>query len=98
MQQIAPVIAKTVLFIALFFLFASLIDSSKFISLNVANHFAKWLHGNANQENYDDLWFFTDVILSLILSFVSCKLIFRLFKISIRKKQMRSFQRTDKGF
>lgn len=76
MQKLAPAIAKTVLFC----LFASLVDSSKFISLNVANHFAEWLHGNANQENYDDLWFFTDVILSLLLSFISYKLILRLFR------------------
>lgn len=89
MQKLAPAIAKTVLFIALFCLFASLVDSSKFISLNVANHFAKWLHGNANQENYDELWFFTDVILSLVLSFISYKLISRLFrKASNRKTQI----------
>ena len=89
MQKLAQAIAKTVLFIALFCLFASLVDSSKFISLNVANHFAEWLHGNANQENYDDLWFFTDVILSLALSFISYKLILRLFKKAPnRKKQI----------
>lgn len=80
MQKLAPVIAKTVLFIVLFCLFASFIDSSKFISLNIANHFAEWLHGSASQENYDDLWFFTDVILSIILSTISYKLILGLFR------------------
>ncbi len=59
-------LAKTVLFIGLFCLFARLIDASTFISLDAANKFARWAYGNANQDNYDNIWFFTDVILSLI--------------------------------
>ena len=71
MATLARRLAKTVLFIALFCLFARMIDASRFISLDTANNFATWLHGNANQENYDDLWFFTDVISSLLAAVVA---------------------------
>lgn len=68
MATLARRLAKAVLLIALFCLFAKLIDTSQFISLDTANAFSTWLHGSANQENYDDLWFFADVILSLLLA------------------------------
>lgn len=64
-------LAKTVMFIALFCLFARLIDSSQFIGLATANAFAAWLHGSASQENYDDLWFFVDVTLSVLSAVVA---------------------------
>lgn len=73
-------LAKTVLFIALFCLFARMIDTSKFISLDTANNFATWLHGNANQENYDDLWFFSDVILSLLGAVVAYNVLMLLIR------------------
>ncbi|WP_085036066.1 hypothetical protein, partial [Cronobacter sakazakii] len=57
---LAPRAAKTLLFLALFCIFARVIDVSRFISLDTANAFATWLHGSANQENHDELWFFTD--------------------------------------
>lgn len=77
-MKLARRVAKTVLFIALFCLFARLIDASTFISLDTANSFAAWLHGNASQENYDDLWFFTDVLLSLIGAVVAYIVVIRL--------------------
>ncbi|MDE1187171.1 MAG: hypothetical protein PW844_11940 [Pantoea sp.] len=79
MMKLARRSVKTVLFIALFCLFARLIDASKFISLDTANAFSTWLHGSANQENYDDLWFFTDVLLSLLSTVVAYHVLIRLF-------------------
>lgn len=78
MVNFARKIAKIILFVGLFFLFASLVNSSHFISLDTANDFATWLHGNANQENYDDLWFFTDVISSLFFSVITYKILMKL--------------------
>ncbi|QGY32622.1 hypothetical protein [Pantoea cypripedii] len=76
---------KTVLFMALFCLFARLIDASQFISLDTANKFSTWFHGSANQENYDDLWFFTDVMLSLLSSVVAYNVLIRLFRKFIKR-------------
>ncbi len=78
MVNFARKIAKIILFVGLFFLFASLVNSSHFISLDTANDFATWLHGNANQENYDDLWFLTDVISSLFFSVITYKILMKL--------------------
>lgn len=69
--------AKTVFFIVLFCVFARLINSSAFISLDTANAFAAWLHGSASQENYDDLWFFTDVGLSLISAIIAYNIVIK---------------------
>jgi len=80
MATLARRLAKTILFIALFCLFARMIDSSQFISLDTANNFATWLHGNANQENYDDLWFFSDVILSLLGAVVAYNVLMLLIR------------------
>ena len=81
MTTLARRLAKTVLFIALFCLFARMIDASQFISLDTANNFATWLHGNANQENYDDLWFFTDVVSSLLAAVV----VYNVLMLLVRK-------------
>ncbi|ELY5928911.1 hypothetical protein ACSDIA_000690 [Cronobacter turicensis] len=67
--------AKTLLFVALFCVFARVIDTSRFISLDAANAFASWLHGSANQENHDELWFFTDITLSLLCAAVTTRLV-----------------------
>lgn len=80
MAILARRLAKTVLFIALFCLFARMIDASQFISLDTANNFATWLHGSANQENYDDLWFFTDVISSLLAAVVAYNILMLLVR------------------
>lgn len=72
--------AKTILFILLFCLFARLIDSSKFISLDMANNFAAWLHGSASQENFDDLWFFSNVLLTLLTAFVAYNVVVSLWR------------------
>ncbi|MGC0875125.1 hypothetical protein WKG92_19815 [Pantoea agglomerans] len=77
-MKLARRVAKTVLFIALFCIFARLIDASTFISLDAANNFAAWLHGEATQENHDDLWFFTDVLLSLLATVVAYNVVIRL--------------------
>lgn len=71
MTKLVRRVAKTVLFIALFCLFARFIDSSQFISLDTANQFAVWMDGHASQENYDDLWFYTDVLSSLACAIVA---------------------------
>lgn len=71
-------LSKIVLFVTLFYLFARLLDSSKFISLDTADSFARWLHGNVNQENFDDLWFFTNVGLSLLSTVVAWYIVIKL--------------------
>lgn len=76
-MKLARRVAKAVLFIAIICLFAWLIDASEFISLDTANSFAAWLHGNANQENYDNLGFFTDVLLSLLGAVVAYIVVIR---------------------
>lgn len=81
--------AKTGLFIVLFCLFARLIDSSKFISLNTANRFAAWLHGSAGQENFDDLWFFSDVLLTLLAAFVAYNVVVALCRKVISRRACR---------
>ncbi|EOI3470059.1 hypothetical protein ACMSWU_003198 [Cronobacter turicensis] len=75
MATLARRAAKTLLFVALFCVFARVIDTSRFISLDAANAFASWLHGSANQENHDELWFFTDITLSLLCAAVTTRLI-----------------------
>lgn len=72
--------AKGLLFIALFCLPARWIDSSKFISLDVAYDFAQWSSGRASQENIDDLWFFSDVILSLLATIAAYNVLMWLFR------------------
>ncbi|WP_243760686.1 hypothetical protein [Cronobacter dublinensis] len=71
MATLARRAAKTLLFVALFCVFARVIDASRFISLETANAFARWLHGSANQENYDDLWFFTDLMASALCAIIA---------------------------
>ncbi|EXU75018.1 hypothetical protein [Erwinia mallotivora] len=84
--------AKTVLFILLFCLFARLIDSSKFISPGAANHFSSWLHGSASQENFDDLWFFSDVLLTLLASAVAYNVVVVLYHKAIKRRACRVHQ------
>lgn len=67
--------AKTLLFFILFFLFAKFIDASKFISYETASHFSDWLYGASSQDNFDNLWFFADVGLTLIAAIFSYKII-----------------------
>ncbi|ELY5940268.1 hypothetical protein ACV6RK_000866 [Cronobacter malonaticus] len=75
MATLARRAAKTLLFLALFCVFARVIDASRFISQETANAFAAWLHGSANQENHDELWFFADITLSLLCAAVTTRLV-----------------------
>ena len=81
--------AKTILFVLLFCLFARLIDSSKFISLDTANNFAGWLHGSASQENFDDLWFYSDVLLTVLAAFAAYKIVVSLCRKFISRRTCR---------
>ncbi|QNQ20415.1 hypothetical protein HF650_11870 [Kosakonia sp. SMBL-WEM22] len=78
--------AKTLLFIVLLFIIGRLINSSAFITPDTAIAFAVWLHGSANQENYDDLWFFADVSLSLISAIIAYNVV-----ITVVRKVMDRF-------
>ncbi|MDQ9195947.1 hypothetical protein QBS64_00040 [Cronobacter sakazakii] len=81
--------AKTLLFLALFCIFARVIDASRFIGLETANAFATWLHGSANQENYDELWFFTDLIASALCAFIAWRAIMGVWrKIAASRKRL----------
>ncbi|MBF4662488.1 hypothetical protein HIJ87_11285 [Cronobacter malonaticus] len=89
MATLARRAAKTLLFIALFCVFARVIDASRFISLETANAFARWLHGSVNQENYDDLWFFTDLIASALCAFIAWRAIMSVWrKIAASRKRL----------
>ncbi|EOC1565190.1 hypothetical protein ACI1AR_000516 [Cronobacter dublinensis] len=81
--------AKTLLFVALFCVFARVIDASRFISLETANAFSRWLHGSANQENYDDLWLFTDLIASALCAVVAWRVIMGVWRrIAASRKRL----------
>lgn len=67
--------AKTLLFFILFCLFAKFIDASKFISYETTSHFSDWLYGASSQDNFDNLWFFADVGLTLFAAIFSYKII-----------------------
>ncbi|MDI7419340.1 hypothetical protein [Cronobacter turicensis] len=89
MATLARRAAKTLLFIALFCVFARSIDASQFISLDAANAFASWLHGSANQENHDELWFFTDLIASALCAFIAWRAIMGVWrKIAASRKRL----------
>ncbi|EOC0348019.1 hypothetical protein ACI0ZS_002133 [Cronobacter turicensis] len=89
MATLARRAAKPLLFLALFCVFARVIDASRFISLDAANAFARWLHGSANQENYDDLWFFTDLIASALCAFIAWRAIMGVWrKIAASRKRL----------
>jgi len=67
---LARKLAKTVWFIALFWLGTRVIYPEKFISLYTSERFAQWVHGYSSQENFDDLWVLTWVAGSLAFAVV----------------------------
>lgn len=93
MTKLVRQAAETALFIALFCVFASVIDASKFISLDTANNFAVRLHGHASQENYDDLWFYTDVVSSLLCATLVYQFVIRVGRRIISKATPSASQR-----
>ncbi|WP_336855643.1 hypothetical protein [Pseudescherichia vulneris] len=68
MATLARRVAKTGLFILLFCLCAKVIDASAFISVETSSHFSQWVYGYASQDNFDDLWFYVDVLGSLLVA------------------------------
>ncbi|EHK7649060.1 hypothetical protein IAH82_002927 [Escherichia coli] len=76
---------KTIAFLTYFCLSARIIDASRFISYETSSRFSHWLYGYSSQDNFDDLWFFADVAISLmaavVLYFMTMMLI-----VKIRKK------------
>ncbi len=78
-------ISKTILFLIFFCFSAKIFDASKFISYETSSKFSKWLYGFSSQDNFDDLWFYTDVLVSILIAFLLCYLSIRLIN-SIRKK------------
>lgn len=73
-------IGKILLMLLLFCLSARFIDASKFISYETSAQFSDWLYGSSSQENYDDLWFFTEVLLSLIATIISYSIIMKIVR------------------
>lgn len=49
-------LAKTIWFMALFWMGTRFIYPESFISLYTSERFAQWIHGYSSQENFDDLW------------------------------------------
>lgn len=76
---------KTVVFISFFCLTASLIDSSTFISYEKTSDFSEWLYGFSSQENFDDLWFYTDLSISILTSATCYTLVMNLIRVLRRK-------------
>lgn len=76
---------KTAVFLTYFCLAARLINASRFISYETSSRFSHWLYGYTSQENFDDLWFFADVALSLlaavVLYFMTMMLIVKIRKM-----------------
>lgn len=72
---------KALLLFLLFYCFASQIDSSAFISYETSSAFSTWLYGFSSQDNFDDLWFFSDFGFSLL----SATLIFKVIILLVRK-------------
>lgn len=73
--KILIISGKAVLLFLLFYCFASQIDSSAFISYETSSAFSKWLYGFSSQDNFDDLWFFSDFGFSLLSATLSYKVI-----------------------
>lgn len=76
---------KFSLLIVYFWIAASLIDASKFISYEASSRFSAWVYGYSSQDNFDDLWFFTNVILSIITAIV-LYIVTLMFIAKLRKK------------
>ena len=76
---------KTAIFISLFYLFAILTDSSTFISYEKSSEFSEWLYGFSSQENFDDLWFYTDLSISMLASATCYTLVMNSIRV-LRKK------------
>ncbi len=72
------VIGKILLFVILFCIAARLINAESFISYETSSNFSEWLHGYSSQDNFDDLWFFTDFGLSLIAALAGSLIILRI--------------------
>ncbi|PSN07539.1 hypothetical protein C7G83_10385 [Siccibacter turicensis] len=82
-RNLCLILFKIVLFVILFCFFASVIDTSGVISYEVSSAFAAWLYGISTQENVDDLWFFSDVLLSLVCALISCMIILTVLRKKI---------------
>lgn len=76
---------KTAIFISFFCLAASLVDSSTFISYEKSSEFSEWLYGFSSQENFDDLWFYTDLSISILTSATCYILVMNLIRVLRRK-------------
>jgi len=75
-------IAKIWIFIVLFCLGARLIDPATFISLDATSAFAQWIYGSVNQENFDDLWVLSWIVLSFIFAIFFYKILMLVLKKS----------------
>jgi len=75
-------LSKTILFLFFFYISAMSIDASKFISYETSSKFSHWLYGYSSQENFDDLFFFTDIVMSTLsavfLYVISAKIIYKI--------------------
>lgn len=76
---------KTAIFILFFCLTATLIDSSTFISYETSSEFSEWLYGFSSQENFDDLWFYSDLSISILTSAMCYILAMNLIRVLRRK-------------
>jgi hypothetical protein len=78
-------ISKIFLYVVFFCISAKQIAASRFISYETSSRFSEWLYGYSSQENFDDLWFYTDVSLSILSASVLYVLTMKLI-MKIRKK------------
>ncbi|MDZ7320767.1 hypothetical protein N4G41_03870 [Kosakonia sacchari] len=74
------IVLKVLLFIFLFCVAAKLIDASTFISYETSSRFSEWLYGFSSQDNFDDLWFFADVGLSLLSAIAGYVIVIKILR------------------
>lgn len=85
LKKLIEWIPKTILFLIFFCISAKLFDASEFISYETSSKFSEWLYGFSSQDNFDDLWFYTDILISILFAFLLCHLSIRLIN-NVRKK------------
>lgn len=76
---------RIAIFISFFCLTATLIDSSAFISYEKSSEFSEWLYGFSSQENFDDLWFYSDFSISILVS-ATCYILVMILIRALRRK------------
>lgn len=82
MARLARSLLRLAYFFVLIYLFAHIINPESFISVDTTSAFSRWIYGDSNQENFEDLWVLVWFIGSLLAAAVTyCLTMFIIKKV-----------------